>query len=176
MQTTSTSRVMVSDMHGRALLRCTLIATLCVVSPAHGQSPSLFADYFGADEADWRPEATAVAMAPDGTWGVATGALRQDALVKAIEDCRRKTRRGTGCGSQSLVTRGGWVLGFRCGTHNLLLRARTLLEAEQAALRAEAKLSEHDRDLPMCVLTLAVNPNGDVIPAHIVSRTFSGLE
>jgi hypothetical protein len=111
----------------------------------------------------WRADVTVVAIAPDGTWGTATDALTNRAVARAIDDCKAKYASEIGCGYRSTFVRQGWSLAFRCGTENILVAEQELTHAQWAAFRQERELrTRYVPDMPACVRTLTVDPQGRV--------------
>jgi hypothetical protein len=61
-----------------------------------------------ASSDDDRPkDITVVAIASDGTWGVATEPTTGRAIANAIADCKKKHYSKIGCGSEITTVRGG---------------------------------------------------------------------
>jgi hypothetical protein len=85
---------------------------------------------------------TVVAIAPDGTWGVATEPSIGHAIANAIADCKTKYQSKIGCGSQMTSIRGGWSLGNRCGYRSIFVAEESLAKAEQAATDRETELRQ----------------------------------
>jgi hypothetical protein len=109
-------------------------------------------------------EVTVLTMAPDGAWGVATDASASRAFASAIARCRRMSRSELGCGAQFTAIRGGWSLGIRCGTENIIVAARELADAERAAINREIDLKyRYAPDMPPCRRVLSVNPDGEIV-------------
>jgi hypothetical protein len=79
-------------------------------------------------------EMTVVTMARDGSWGVATAASQGEAIAGAVRDCRARASAPTDCGAQFVTTRGGWVIGYLCGDHKIIVAAQTREAAEWTAL------------------------------------------
>ena len=110
---------------------------------------------------DWDQDWTVVTMAHNGSWGIGTHRHVTSALASAISDCRAMSTTTSDCGAESVSSRGGWVLGLRCGDYIILASARHLKEAETAALNREIDLKElYVPDLPPCRRVLTVNPYG----------------
>ena len=121
---------------------------------------------------DWRKDMTVLAIAPDGTWGVATDASVNRAIVKAISECKSKYQKRIGCGYQITIVRAGWTLGIRCGNENIIVADRTLIEAEQAAIDREVELRQHYvPTMPPCIRVVSINPQGTIIAPNIVELT-----
>jgi hypothetical protein len=133
---------------------------------AVAQTSSQPAYQFAPGDDDWTLDVTVVAIAPDGTWGTATEPHTGPAIARAIDECRAKYTHAIGCGYRSVIIRRGWSLLFRCGTENVLAAGRALSDAHQAALRQETALRAQVRpDLPSCVRTLTVDPEGRAVIA-----------
>ena len=86
---------------------------------------------------DWDQDWTVVTMAHNGSWGIGTHRHLTSALASAINDCRAMSTTTTDCRAESVSSRGGWVLGLRCGDYVILVSASDLKEAEAAALYRE---------------------------------------
>src|SRR5262245_55822981 len=89
----------------------------CLVMPALAIVP---------DQDDW----TVVTMAPDGSWGAATELSVNQALVKAIGNCKAMSGAKLGCGAQSRAIQAGWIVATRCGNTNIIVTERRLAHAE----------------------------------------------
>jgi hypothetical protein len=110
---------------------------------------------------DWDQDWTVVTMAHNGSWGIGTHRHLTSALASAINDCRAMSTTTSDCGAESVSSRGGWVLGLRCGDYIILASASDLKEAAAAALNREIDLKElYVPDLPPCRRVLTVNPHG----------------
>jgi hypothetical protein len=106
---------------------------------------------------DW----TVVTIASDGSWGVATDISTSSAIAKAIANCRKMSQAHSGCGAYFTAIRGGWSLGFRCGSENIIVAAHELAEAERAAVYREIDLKHrYVPDMPPCRRILSVDPQG----------------
>ena len=113
---------------------------------------------------DRAKDVTVLAIAPDGTWGVATEPSMGQAIGRAIADCKRKYRHAIGCGYRSASIREGWLFVMRCGRENILAAGKTLQVAEQAAVDSEFGLRRDYRpDMPPCVRVVSVGPDGGII-------------
>jgi len=113
---------------------------------------------------DWAKDVTALAIAPDGTWGTATEATPAQALAKAIANCKRKYRQELGCGYRSTFIREGWSLVLRCGGENIIVAAKTLDGVERAAVNSELTLRrDYKPDMPPCIRVVSIDPHGRVI-------------
>jgi hypothetical protein len=115
---------------------------------------------FDQSNSDWMSDITAVAIAPDGTWGVATQPYISAALAEAIANCKRKYTPKIGCGYRSVILRRGWALLFRCGSENILVAGRWRSHVEAAARKQETARRVYVPDMPPCVHKLTVGPNG----------------
>jgi len=108
----------------------------------------------------------ALTLAPDGTWGAATGDNSNAAIGGAIARCAKRSSRPsisiTGCGALLRLARNGWGVAEICGTHWHVSVEPTLDEAE-LSLRAW-KLSlkyEYGIALPECRRVTTVGPDGE---------------
>jgi hypothetical protein len=116
----------------------------------------------------WQKDITVVAIAPDGTWGVATEPTTGRAIANAIADCKKKHHSKVGCGSELTTVRGGWSIGKRCGNRSIFVAEETLAKAEQAAINRETELRQfYAPDMPPCVPVMSVDPNGDVVAPDV---------
>jgi hypothetical protein len=112
---------------------------------------------------DWALPWTVLTIAPDGSWGVATETYSYQALAGAIANCKRMYQKEIGCGHQSTTTRAGWSLAVRCGNQNIIVAAKLLADAIQAAADRETILRQVYRpDMPTRINVLTVNPQGIV--------------
>lgn len=137
-----------------------VLSIACALAVSLGAFNSPFAQSNLSDD-HWWPDVTVLAIAPDGTWGVATDAFMNRAIANAIDDCKRKYKQEIGCGHRSTSVRGGWSLVFRCGTENVLAAEERLADAERAALRQERELrTRYVPTMPACVRTVTVDPHG----------------
>jgi hypothetical protein len=109
------------------------------------------------EDLDW----TAVTVAADGSWGVATADSQSRAISAGIRNCRAMSIAGSDCGAEFTTIRSGWTLALRCGDYRILVAAKTLEDAEAAALNREIDLQLfHIPDLPPCRRVLTVGPGG----------------
>ena len=116
----------------------------------------------------WQKDITVVAIAPDGTWGVATEPTTGRAIANAIAECKKKYQSKIGCGSEITTVRGGWSIGMRCGNRSIFVAEETLAKAEQAAISRETELRQfYAPDMPPCVRVMSVDPNGDVVTPDV---------
>jgi hypothetical protein len=122
-----------------------------------------------AAEADW----TAVTLARDGSWGVATHPSQAAAIATAIRNCKSMSLAVNDCGSLLSTIRSGWSLAILCGHYNIVVSRPTLAEAEQAALFREIDLHMfYVPDLPSCRRVLTVDPAGQIVHPSVSSRPF----
>jgi hypothetical protein len=106
---------------------------------------------------DWR----VVTMARDGSWGVGIEPHMSGATGAAIRDCKAMSRGEGDCGAEFAATRGGWIIGLRCGDYRILVAGKKLKEAEASALFREINLKQlYVPDLPVCRRVLTVDPRG----------------
>src|SRR5262249_39681035 len=149
-----------------------ITATACVISislAAVGASlaetaPPSTARSVGQTDGEWMKDVTALVIAPDGTWGTATEPYTNQALAKAISHCKSKYGEKIGCSHRSTFIREGWSLVLRCGQESIIVAEKTLSAVEQAAVNAELRLRrDYKPDMPPCVRTVSVSPNGAVI-------------
>ncbi len=107
---------------------------------------------------------TALAIAPDGSWGVATEIETNRAIAVAIANCKKMYRKDIGCGSQFTLISAGWSLAIRCGNENIIVAEKTLDDAVEAAVKRETVLRlVYAREMPACMRVLTVNPHGVII-------------
>jgi hypothetical protein len=115
---------------------------------------------------------TVLTMAPDGAWGTATEITTSLAIARAIGNCKAMAKSEIGCGASSTTIRAGWSLGFRCGSENIVVAAKDLAEAEQAAAHRERELRQiYVPDLPACVRVVMVDPAGAIIAPKAETST-----
>ena len=120
-------------------------------------------------EVDW----TAVTLAKDGSWGVATDSSQGVAIAAAIRNCKSMSPIANDCGSLLSTIRGGWSLAILCGNYNIVVSRPTIAEAEQAALYREIDLHMfYVPDLPSCRRVLTVDPAGQIVHPSVSSRPF----
>ena len=140
---------------------------LAVLSEAFAEHRGSSVELSDTDD-DWSKEVTVVAIAPDGTWGVAIESNVNRAITNAIDDCKRKHQRKIGCGSELTIVAGGWSLGKRCGNRVIFVAAKTLAQAEQAATNREAELRRlYAPDMPPCVRVMSVDPRGNIVAPDV---------
>jgi len=115
---------------------------------------------------DWERDWTVVTMAYNGSWGVGIGYPIADAIAAAIRECRAMSSGGNDCGAALATSRGGWIIGLRCGDHRILATGEDLKDAEATALNREIDLKQlYVPDLPACQRVLTVDPRGVVTTA-----------
>jgi hypothetical protein len=120
-------------------------------------------------EVDW----TAVTLAKDGAWGVATNSSQGAAIATAVRNCKSMSPVANDCGSLLSTIRGGWSLAILCGDYNIVVSRPTLTEAEQAALYREIDLHMfYVPGLPLCRRVLTVDPAGQIVHPSASSRPF----
>src|SRR5262245_50512840 len=108
---------------------------------------------------DW----TVLTMTPDGSWGAATSFTINRAIAAAIANCRIEHQREIGCGAYFTSIQAGWSLGIRCGREIIVVAAKTLTDAERAAMRREAELRQlYAPNMPPCRRVVTVDPNGAI--------------
>ena len=129
------------------------------------RNPPLLAE----TDAEWAKDVTVLVIAPDGTWGTATEPFGHEAFAKAIAGCKSKYHHGIGCGYRSTAIRAGWTLAIRCGWESIIVAAKTLEAAEQAAIDSELSLRrDYQPDMPSCVHVVSVDPHGRIIAPDVV--------
>ena len=116
----------------------------------------------------WQKDLTVVAIAPDGTWGVATDPITGRAIADAMAECKKKYQSKIGCGSRIITIHGGWSIGMRCGNRSIFVAEETLAKAEQAAINRETELRQfYAPDMPPCVRVMSVDPNDYVVASDV---------
>jgi hypothetical protein len=146
----------------KRILRATVCAVgICVAAVGTAAAQS-------ATSPQWAKDVTALAIAPDGTWGTATEPSVGEALGKAIAHCKSKYRHEIGCGHRSTLIREGWSLAMRCGQENIIVAEKTLQAAEQAAIDSELRLRrDYKPNMPPCVRVVSVDPDGRIIAPDV---------
>ncbi len=148
------------------------VCAICISIVAAGASSAQTAltpnpPILAKTKAEWAKDVTALVIAPDGTWGTATEPFSGKALGKAIADCKSKYSGKIGCGYRSAFVREGWSLGIRCGQINIIAAEKSLLAAEQTAIKSEfIQRRDYHPNMPPCVRVVTVDPDGKVIPPH----------
>ena len=107
-------------------------------------------------------------MAPDGAWGAATEITTNLAIARAIGNCKTMAQSEIGCGAYFTTIRAGWSFGLRCGRENIVVAAKDLGEAEQAAAQRERELRQlYVPDMPACLRVVMVDPIGAIIAPKV---------
>ena len=115
---------------------------------------------------DWERDWTVVTMARNGSWGVGIDYPIAGAIAAAIRECRAMSSGGNDCGAAYAASRGGWIIGLRCGEHSILATGEDLKDAEATALNREIDLKQlYVPDLTACQRVLTVDPRGAVTTA-----------
>ena len=115
---------------------------------------------------DWERDWTVVTMASNGSWGVGIDYPIAGAIAAAIRECRAMSSGGNDCGAAYAASRGGWIIGFRCGDRIILATGDDLKDAEATALNREIDLKQlYEPDLPPCQRVLTVDPRGAITTA-----------
>jgi hypothetical protein len=138
----------------RALVRCAsaVAGGLLLAAPA------------SAIELD---EVTAVTLARDGSWGVATAGSTGEAIAAVVRACRAMAAALSDCGAVQTTTRGRWVVGSLCGDRQIIVSADSREDAVAAALERErATRRFYVPDLPPCRRVLTVDPGGAIAVAE----------
>ena len=150
-------------------MACALALDTGALAPSLGQTNSLRADLAAVDAYEFEAAPTTVlVMAPNGSWGAATGDSIGVATAAAMAHCKRMYRKAVGCGAYSTAIQGGWSLGIRCGDEIIMAAERTLIEAEQAAVDRELYLRRFYRlDLPPCVRLVSIDPSGAIVAPYV---------
>ena len=146
-------------------MACAISISIAAVGASSGQ-PALSPNTPLLEQTsfEWTKDVTALVIAPDGSWGTATEPLVGTALAKAIANCKSKYLRDIGCGYRSTFIRAGWSLALRCGRESIIVAAKTLHAAEQAAIDSELDLRRnYHPDMPPCVRVVSVDPVGAII-------------
>jgi hypothetical protein len=125
-------RTFLSIVSALAVSLGTFSTALAQSDPSHPM-PALVT----ASEDNW----TVLTMAPDGSWGVATNISSNQAITRAIADCKMMSQAKIGCGAQFTTIRAGWSLGIRCGDQNIMAAGKTLAAAEKAAIKRRSNSS-----------------------------------
>jgi len=148
---------------------CALALKAGALATSPAQTNSLRADLPVVDAYEFESTPTTVlVMAPNGSWGAATGDSIGIATAAAIAHCKRMYRKAIGCGAYSTAIRGGWSLAIRCGDETIMAAERTLIEAEQAAIDREIELRRFYRpDLPPCVRLVSIDPSGAIVAPYV---------
>ena len=107
---------------------------------------------------------TALVVAPGGSWGVATEIDDNQAISKAIANCKKVHQEPIGCGAQMVMVQAGWSLAVRCGSETIIAAEKSLAKAESMVAAREADLrANYVPDMPHCVRVLTVDPLGTTI-------------
>ena len=148
---------------------CAISISVAAVGVSYAQTAlSPNAPPLGWTDAEWTKDVTVLVIAPDGTWGTATELTAGEALAKAIANCKSKYRHEIGCGYRSTFIRAGWSLAMRCGEENIIVAAKTLRAAEQAAVDSELNLRrDYKPDMPPCVRVVSIDPDGVIIAPDV---------
>jgi hypothetical protein len=116
-------------------------------------------------------EVTAVTLARDGSWGVATAGSTGEAIAAAVRACRAMAEGRSDCGAQLTTTRGRWVIASLCGDHQIIVSADTREDAEAAAIKRERDTRRvYVPDLSPCRRVLTVDSTGSIAvaePRHV---------
>jgi hypothetical protein len=151
-------------------IACALALTASAIGPSLAQTNATGNDptTVGAAGIGFSTASTALTMAPDGSWGAATDASVGAAIAAAIAACRKMYQRDIGCGAHFTVMRAGWSLGIRCGNENIIVAAKTLVQAEQAAIDRETELRrDYVPDMPPCVRVVSIDPSGAIVAPDV---------
>jgi hypothetical protein len=141
------SVVLVKTMRG---LNCTLLAALLAFGSV---------DLASAREGFWN----AIAITPDGAWGIGHSVRAGEAFNESLSSCRRQSGGVLGCGYQSKVIRDGWIMFVRCGRENIIGAGSDPLEAEQRISQRLIELrDEHGVSVGGCLRVVSVSPDGEV--------------
>lgn len=149
------------------------LAMACVLSVSIGALNTAFAQSDSLHHSPARAQAssdyvTVLTMAPDGSWGVATDISINNAIARAIANCKAMSQQDLGCGAYYAAIRAGWSLGIRCGRENIVVTATDLVEAEQEAANRERELRQvYVPDLPACMRVVTVDPSGAIIASKV---------
>ena len=112
---------------------------------------------------DWMHDFTVLTVYGEA-WGAATDSRINQAIARAIANCKAMSRAELGCGASFTSIRAGWSLGIRCGRENIIVADRDLAEAERRALRREAELRTHYvPQMPACIRVVTIDPSGRII-------------
>jgi hypothetical protein len=151
-----------------AIAGCVLtIALGAVATPLAQSNPVLGAPTSVSPDDDRWKDVTVLTIAPNGTWGLATEPSINRAIVNAINHCKSKYHGRIGCGHRFTTIRGGWSLGYRCGTQSIIVAEKSLADAQERALGREHELrAQYVPNMPACVRTVTVDPLGAVVAKH----------
>jgi hypothetical protein len=156
------------------MLRRIILGTACAVALTLGALAAAFAQPASPRPAaieEWAYDFTVLTMAPDGAWGTATDPQVNRAIHVAISECKTMSGAVLGCGAYLTTVRGGWSLGIRCGSHNIIAADRNLGEAERRALMREIELRErYATGMPPCGRVVTVDPNGKALLPGVARR------
>ena len=122
---------------------------------------------------DWMHDYTVLTMYGDA-WGAATEPTLNEAIGRAIANCKAMSGPVLGCGAHSTTIRAGWSLGFRCGRENIIVADKDLAEAERGALQREVELRTHYvPEMPPCVRVVTIDPSGRSVTPEL-ARLLAG--
>ena len=145
------------DMIMRATRVVALALPMCASQPA-----ASLGQVGAASDATW----TVLTIASDGSWGAATEQFVSKAIANAIARCHAQSGQRLGCGANLASIQGGWALGLRCGSQNILASGATLAEAVEDARYREQLLRRHYQpEMARCRRIVVVDPEGSVMAA-----------
>ena len=119
---------------------------------------------------DWMHDFTVLTMYGDA-WGAATEPFINQAIARAIANCKAMSGPELGCGAYLTSIRAGWSLGIRCGRENIIVAEKGLAEAEHRALRREVELRTHYvPDMPACFRVVTIDPSGRSVAPELARQ------
>ena len=122
---------------------------------------------------DWMHDFTVLTMYGEA-WGGATERFINQAIARAIANCKAMSGPELGCGASFTSIQAGWSLGIRCGRENIIVADKDLAEAERRASFREAELrTYYQPKMPACVRVVTVDPSGRSVTAE-VARHLAG--
>ena len=154
-------------MIGRVFLGLTCAVALCLGQFDVRAQPSW---QERAAREDRMHDFTVLTMFGDA-WGAATESTLNEAIGRAMANCKAMSGPVLGCGAYSTTIRAGWSLGIRCGRENIIVADKDLAEAERRASRREVELRTHFQpEMPACVRVVTIDPSGRFVTPELARR------